>query len=53
MENEICKSCGQEIKKLWYQQSDLLLQTPQSVWRLYKENGYTLVEAMKEELSYA
>ena len=32
---------------------DLLAQTPKSVWNDYFANGYTLREAISEELSYA
>jgi hypothetical protein len=48
-----CPTCGQEIKRKFYEQNDILLQTPQSVWKMYRENGYTIAEAIKEELSYA
>lgn len=50
-----CPTCGTELteKRNLYEQNDLLLQTPQSVWKMYRENGYTLAEAMREELSYA
>lgn len=50
-----CTHCGQSLEepKKPYQQNDLLLQTPQSVWREYKANGYTLAQAIAEELSYA
>lgn len=49
-----CPTCGTELshERKPYEQNDLLLQTPQSVWKMYRENGYTLSEAMREELSY-
>jgi len=50
-----CKHCGSVLDepRKPYEQSDLLLQTPPSVWELYRENGYTLAQAMREELSCA
>lgn len=47
-----CPCCGAIPEKAWYVEDDLLLQTPRSVWDMYKENGYTIVEAMREERSY-
>lgn len=32
---------------------ELFLATPREVWKAYFENGYTLIQAINEELSYA
>lgn len=32
---------------------DIHIQTPPEVWREYRENGYTIEQALNEELSYA
>jgi hypothetical protein len=51
----LCPKCGCDLDtyRKHYEQSDILLQTPQSVWQMYKANGYTLEQAIREELSYA
>lgn len=53
---KICKCCGQEIKRNPYESygaTNLLIQTPKSVWAHYRADGYTIAEALREEWSYA
>lgn len=32
---------------------DLFTQTPREVWDEYRANGYTMAQAIREEMSYA
>lgn len=52
-----CEFCGKEQNepKRHYTtiDLDLLRQTPRSVWDEYRENGYTIYEALRMEASYA
>ena len=52
-----CPTCG-NVEKVSYMaryvaREEVMRQTPREVWDGYLENGYTLIQAVSEELSNA